>query len=99
MRRPSLFGRSIWGRLPSQPSKQRLVWLQPDEHRFQLGSMGSWKCGPEQELNESGLFVVQTFPASYPDEYLSVRGWNEEGDEIELGMIRICANGQRMRFN
>jgi hypothetical protein len=36
----------------------------------------------------SGIFVIRTFPASHPEAYLSVRGWDEAGDEIEIGMIR-----------
>jgi hypothetical protein len=35
---------------------------------------------------------VRTFPASHPEEFLSVRGWNDAGDEIELGMIRRLAD-------
>jgi hypothetical protein len=32
--------------------------------------------------------MVRTFPATHPEGYLSVRGWGETGEEIELGMIR-----------
>lgn len=43
-----------------------------------------WQAG---ERLGSGVFIIRTFPASYPTEYLSVRGWNADGDELELGMI------------
>jgi hypothetical protein len=35
---------------------------------------------------------VRTFPATHPEEYLSVRGWNDSGEEIELGMMRSLAD-------
>jgi len=35
---------------------------------------------------------VRAFPASHPEAYLSVRGWHESGEEIELGMIRALAD-------
>jgi hypothetical protein len=38
------------------------------------------------------VFGVRTFPASHPEAYLSVRGWNDSGEEIELGMIRALAD-------
>jgi hypothetical protein len=36
----------------------------------------------------AGIFIVRVFPASHPEAYLSVRGWSESGEEVELGMIR-----------
>ena len=44
--------------------------------------------GSPDEAPASGIFIIRTFPATHPDEYLSVRGWDEHGDEVELGMIR-----------
>jgi ATP-binding cassette subfamily B protein len=38
------------------------------------------------------IFVVRTFPATHPEGYLSVRGWNESGEEIELGMLESLAD-------
>lgn len=35
-----------------------------------------------------GAFVVCAFPASHPEHYLSVRAWDEKGDETEIGLIR-----------
>jgi ATP-binding cassette subfamily B protein len=40
-----------------------------------------------QSESPRGGFVVCTFPATHPQRYLSVRGWDEKGDEVELGMI------------
>lgn len=68
--------------------KQRLVWLDPKQHRFQIGSYDELELWLDDERLANGLFVVRTFPASQPDKYLSIRGWNEAGDEIEVGMLR-----------
>ncbi len=58
---------------------------------------------PEASINSSltpdetakpqlrGAFVTCTFPASWPEEYLSLRAWDEHGDETEIGMIRSLA--------
>jgi hypothetical protein len=35
--------------------------------------------------------MVRAFPATMPDEYLSVRSWNEHGEEFECGMIRTMS--------
>jgi ATP-binding cassette subfamily B protein len=51
-------------------------------------------CGTSGLLS-SGLlsvFIVRTFPATHPEEYLSVRGWNDSGEEIEIGMLRSLAD-------
>jgi hypothetical protein len=39
----------------------------------------------EQQVED--LFVVRTFPASHPDQYLSIRQWKTDGEEPEIGMI------------
>jgi len=70
------------------PRRQRLEWLEPAQHRFELGPFGALELWREAERVATGLFVVRTFPASEPDKYLSIRGWNETGDEIEMGMLR-----------
>lgn len=77
----------------------RLTWLDPKTHRFATGDVGQLLVQqsvpvdtkanrPCNALSEcSGWFIVRTFPATHPEEYLSVRGWNEQGDEIELGIM------------
>jgi hypothetical protein len=71
--------------------KPSLNWLQPTEYRFRRGGHGQLELWQAEERLGSGAFILRTFPASHPNEYLSVRGWNVEGDEIELGMIRDLA--------
>jgi ATP-binding cassette subfamily B protein len=70
-----------------------IVWLDPAVHRFRVGlqqRIELWATeGTAPEA--AGLFVVRTFPASHPEAYLSVRGWSETGEEIEVGMLRDLA--------
>jgi hypothetical protein len=78
----------------------RLTWLRPDTHRFAIGNLGQLivqqpvrSSDTVEDRSSSGLrecsgwFVVRAFPATHPEEYLSIRGWTEQGEEIELGMI------------
>ncbi len=75
--------------VPEKPREKPILnWLQPTDHGFQRGAYGQLELWNGEEQLGSGVFILRTFPASYPNEYLSVRGWNVEGDEIELGMIR-----------
>jgi ATP-binding cassette subfamily B protein len=65
-----------------------LVWLDPTRHRFHIGDQQRIELGTTDGGMPAVVFVIRTFPATHPDEYLSVRGWDEHGDEVELGMIR-----------
>ena len=72
--------------------RPELNWLSPNDHAFRRGEFGQLELWRDEEKLGSGIFILRTFPASHPSEYLSVRGWNSEGDEIELGMIRNLAD-------
>jgi ATP-binding cassette subfamily B protein len=66
----------------------QLHWLEADKARLIRNPDGQFELRIDGELIGSSVFVVQTFPASYPQEYLSLRGIDSEGEESELGMIR-----------
>ena len=84
-----------------------IQWLDPHTHRFAIGEHDRIELGrldgegPTDSQGRvdgrtaarvaAGIFVMRTFPAMHPEAYLSVRGWTESGDEIELGMIRELA--------
>ena len=84
-----------------------IQWLDPHTHRFAIGEHDRIELGrfdgeeptdPQRRVDgrtparvAAGIFVMRTFPAMHPEAYLSVRGWTESGDEIELGMIRELA--------
>lgn len=65
-----------------------LNWLDATQCRFERGSHDQLEVWKGEECIGSSAFVVRTFPATHPDEYLSVRGWSDGDDEVEIGMIR-----------
>ena len=74
------------------PSSGAIRWLEPGTHHFLIGPHDRIELEEDGTRLAAGLFIVRTFPASCPEDYLSVRGWNESGDEIEVGMIRRLAD-------
>jgi ATP-binding cassette subfamily B protein len=65
-----------------------IEWLDPAVHRFAAGPLDRIDLVRDGSTVRAGVFVVRAFPASHPEAWLSVRGWNDAGDEVELGMIR-----------
>ena len=76
----------------AMPSGGAIRWLDPSRHRFSIGPHDRIEMAEDGTRVAAGLFIVRTFPASAPEAWLSVRGWNDTGDEIELGMIRSLAD-------
>lgn len=85
-----LHGSSTEAAVPASPKAERpaLLWLNPETHQFCRGPLSQLELWDEGKKLNGGVFITRTFPASHPLEYLSVRGWSTDGDEIELGMIR-----------
>jgi ATP-binding cassette, subfamily B, bacterial len=67
---------------------EMIRWLEPVATQFKSGEHDRLEVWLDGERIGSSAFIVRTFPASHPTEFLSVRGWNQSGDEVELGMIR-----------
>jgi ATP-binding cassette subfamily B protein len=69
-----------------------LQWLVPESHVFTCDRHGQVRC---RQIGQAGVgqavFVVCTFPATHPEGYLSVRRWNENGDDVETGLIQDLA--------
>jgi hypothetical protein len=67
-----------------------LVDLAMDSSRLCACSSTSGSSEPTaiERASLRGAFVVCAFPASHPEQYLSVRAWDEKGDETEIGLIR-----------
>jgi hypothetical protein len=67
----------------------QIPWLDPHEYRFVLDDFDQPRLQRRDE-SDSGqaVHVVCTFPASQPEHYLSVRYWDEHGDDVEIGLIR-----------
>jgi hypothetical protein len=70
------------------PPSACIQWLEPQRHHFAIGPHERIELWEDDSRIAAGLFVVRTFPATHPEGYLSVRGWGESGDEVELGMMR-----------
>ncbi len=69
-----------------------VVWLEPGGHRFVLGEHGRIELWQDDRRLAAGVFVVPTFPATRPEDYLSVRCWDDDGEERELGIVRRLAD-------
>ena len=64
-----------------------VVWLEPARHRFVVGAHGRIELWADGERLAAGVFVVPMFPATRPGEYLSACGWDDTGEERELGLV------------
>jgi ATP-binding cassette subfamily B protein len=71
---------------------QAIRWLDPFPSDFVREDHGRLALNIDGQRVCSSVFVVRAFPATRPKEYLSIRGWNEQGDEIEIGMVRNMAD-------
>jgi len=76
----------------SPPPAAAIEWLEPARHRFATGPHDRIELWNGDDRIAAGIFIVRAFPASHPEAHLSVRGWSESGEEIELGMIRELAD-------
>ena len=74
---------------PSASAKlQTIRWLSPEKSCFTINDQDQLELWIEDEMIGGSIVVVRAFPASHPNEYLSVRGIEDDGEEVEFGMIR-----------
>jgi len=66
-------------------------WLNPTQARLSHGELGTLRLEVDGEPVHPGVFVVCAFPATSMERYLSLRTWDGDGDDRELGMIRDLA--------
>ncbi len=71
-----------------EASGPSIRWMEPQEWSLRRGGLDRIELWREQECEARSLFIVRTFPSKYPEGYLSVRSWGENGEEYECGMIR-----------
>jgi ABC-type transport system involved in Fe-S cluster assembly fused permease/ATPase subunit len=82
---------------PHLPLSSSPTWLMPHDATIRTARLG----GMEVTLNRSltsdhrpltsvfrGVFAVNLFPATNPDDYISLRVWTREGTEQEIGILR-----------
>jgi ATP-binding cassette subfamily B protein len=65
-------------------------WLMPKETYFQRGERDTLQAAVGEALYD-GLFAVRALPATCPDQFISLRYADEDGQEHEVGLIRDLA--------
>ncbi|HEY7328922.1 MAG TPA: DUF1854 domain-containing protein [Gemmataceae bacterium] len=68
-----------------------LRWLTPRETRFQRGERDTLQAAVGEALYD-GLFAVRALPATYSDQFISLRYADDDGQEYEVGLIRDLAD-------
>jgi len=80
-----------WDEPPSSgtPASDKLAprWLAPHETRFHVDEHGALQAILGTE-NYDGLFALCALPATSPDQFISIRYADADGQEHEVGMVR-----------
>ena len=66
-------------------------WLLPRDATIRAASRGGMEVERSGDTYR-GLFAVNLFPATKPDDYISLRVWNRDGTEQEIGILRNLAD-------
>ena len=66
----------------------RCRWLEPDVADIHLGDYGALHITVHGEGVYKGVHAARCLPVSHPMEYVSLRYFNEEKRETEIGLIR-----------
>lgn len=66
-------------------------WLTPEETRLQLGERSTLQAAVGEDLYD-GLFAVRALPATSPNQFISLRYADDDGQEHEVGMIGDLAD-------
>jgi ATP-binding cassette, subfamily B, bacterial len=62
-------------------------WLSPGETRLQFGDRHTLQAAVGTSLYD-GVFAVRALPATAPEQYISLRYADGEGEEYEVGLVR-----------
>ena len=63
-------------------------WIEPDSVEFREGPFDSLEIIYPDDSVIRSVFAIQCFPATHPDDFISLRTWDREGNERELGIAR-----------
>jgi ABC-type multidrug transport system ATPase subunit len=63
-------------------------WLEPETIALRSGPYDSLELGLPDGTVHRGVFAVRCFPATKPDDFISLRAWDRDGNEVELGILR-----------
>jgi ATP-binding cassette subfamily B protein len=67
-------------------------WLEPRTTQIARGARDTLELVMPDGTYRRGAFAVRCFPASRPDEFVSLRIWDRDGKEHELGIVRALAH-------
>ena len=67
-------------------------WLTPDSARIHLGNLGALHVTVLGDRIYGGVFAVRAFPATQPEQYISLRVADGDGAEEEIGLVRDLAD-------
>ena len=62
-------------------------WLTPERVKFRKADDSRTELWIDGECSGKSVLVLAAFPASQADRYLSIRQWQDHGEDSELGMI------------
>jgi ATP-binding cassette subfamily B protein len=74
--------------VPADQADFAPLWLAPDSVEFREGPLGSLEATMPDGTVHRSVFVARCFPASRPDDFISLRAWDRDGNEREVGIIR-----------
>ena len=89
--------KSLGDSLPEQPETESPDegetdfaphWIEPDAVEFREGPFDSLEIIYPDDSVIRSVFAIQCFPAAHPDDFISLRTWDREGNERELGIVR-----------
>jgi ATP-binding cassette subfamily B protein len=75
-------------RLPAPDTSFLPHWLTPANCGINTGKRGALEVTLAGDHIFRGVFAVNLFPASNPSDYISLRVWNRDGSEQEIGILR-----------
>ncbi len=78
-------------------------WIEPDTVELREGPFGSLQVEQPDGTVDRSVFAIRCFPAEHPDDFISLRAWDQAGEERELGIVRRLdlwskPNQEYMRF-
>jgi ATP-binding cassette subfamily B protein len=76
---------------PAGPPSFAPRWLTPENTRLSRGEHDTLQARLGEDLYD-GLFAVRALPASRPDEFISLRLADADGQEHEVGLVRRLAD-------
>ena len=73
-------------------SETDIRWLDPKALKFSRDARGGVSMVVDGDEVYEGLFCIRVFPAKHREQYISVRSWDENGDEFEIGVLESLAD-------